>query len=355
MTLTVSGEPADFEPAMQLAYLLLTDPKIETAAFDQWKTRQKQGIEARGKTVESVFAMALAETLYPKDVARTQPITAEQLDKVTIEAAQAWLNKVIATAPIEVSVVGDMSREQAMDLAKTYLGSLPKRKKMSSTTLASLRKLERPQGPIDVERTLDTQTDKAQVVCGFYACDASNVVDRRNLNIASQVLTTRIFKLVRADESLAYSPRAAISPGLEYPGFGLFVLQTTTKPTKAHRLIEVASGIFDEFAKSGPTSEEIETVKKQIANTLDEQMKQPGFWLQVSQEMVYRGSNIDDALGAPAYYETLKPEDVQASFNKYYKPSARFNIIARPEKVNENSEKTASAADADKKDAKTGN
>jgi len=353
MTLTVSGDPADFEPAMQLAYLLLTDPKIETAAFEQWKTVQKQGIEARKKSAAGVLGTAVAESLYPASEARTQPITAAQVDHVTLEAAQKWLNNAIKTAPIEVSVVGDISREQAMDLVKTYLGSLPKRERISSTTLASLRKLDRPKGPINVERTLDTQTDQAQVVCGFYACDASNVMDRRNLSIASQILSTRVFKLVRADEALAYSPRAALSPGVEYPGFGIFALQTTTKPTKAARLVELANQIFTEFAKTGPTDEEMETVKKQIANTLDTQLKEPGFWLTLSRDLVYRGANLDDALGAPAYYEKLTGDAVRASFAKYYSPSASFSIVARPEKINTESEKIGSATDAGKKDVKS--
>ena len=111
MTLTVSGDPTDFEPAMQLAYLLLTDPKIESAVFEQWKTTQKQGIEARKKnSAGGVLGVAVAESLYPKDEPRTQPITVEQVDHVTIEAAQKWLNNAIKTAPIEVSVVGDISR-----------------------------------------------------------------------------------------------------------------------------------------------------------------------------------------------------------------------------------------------------
>ena len=241
-----------------------------------------------------------------------------------------------------------------MDLVKTYLGSLPKRDRISSTTLGSLRKLDRPKGPIKVERTLDTTTDQAQVLCGFYACDASNVMDRRNLSIASQILTTRVFKLVRADEALAYSPRAALSPGVEYPGFGVFVLQTTTKPTKAARLVELAGEIFAEFAKTGPTEEEMETVKKQIANTLDTQLKEPGFWLTLSRDMTYRGATLTMPCKAAGVLRgSSRPMPCEKSFAKYYLPSASFSIVARPEKINTESEKIGAATDSINKSTST--
>ena len=37
LSLTVSGDPAELERGLQLAYLLLTDPVIEPAALEQWK------------------------------------------------------------------------------------------------------------------------------------------------------------------------------------------------------------------------------------------------------------------------------------------------------------------------------
>ena len=38
--------------------------------------------------------------------------------------------------------------------------------------------------------------------------------------------------------------------------------------------------MYAAMAKEGITDEELSVAKRQIANTLDEQMREPGFWLQ---------------------------------------------------------------------------
>ncbi len=330
MALTVSGSPAELETGMQLAHLLLTDPVIEKAAFDQWKRRQLQEIEERAKIVEGVFAESLAGTIYPGSEIRTQPLTAEQVNALTLEAAQAFLKNAVATAPIEVSIVGDIAQDKAMDLLKTYVASLPSRDRIGSATLDGLRAVQRPKGPRVIEKTVDTSTDKALVAVGFYGPDADNVVDRRDMQIASRVLSTRIIKRVREAEQLVYSASANLRPGLEFPGFGTMALVAPTKPEKTARLVEVTNELFADFAKGGPTPEELETAKKQIANTLDEQYKEPSFWLSTTSMMTYRDSKLDDVLSAPAYYQSLTPEKVRDTFRKYFTPEAQMALIVKP-------------------------
>src|SRR5439155_390304 len=45
--LTVSGDPAELERGLQLAYLLLTDPVIEEPALEQWRDAELQRIVQR--------------------------------------------------------------------------------------------------------------------------------------------------------------------------------------------------------------------------------------------------------------------------------------------------------------------
>lgn len=330
MTITVSGSPADLESAMQQAHLMLTDPVIEQSGYDRWKTRSLRMAEERKKIVEGVLGETLAATIYPAGEVRVQPLTPEQINAQTPAKSQAWLRARLASAPIEVAVVGDIPKDEAMRLVNTYVGSLAKRDRIGDTTLASLRTLARPSGPRAVEKTVETQTDKAPVVVGFYACDQNQVNDRRNLSFASQVVSTRMLKLIREEEQLAYSPRAGVRPGQEFPGFGVFILNTTTNPTKVARLLEVTWTLFDEFAKDGPTDEEMTVVKKQIANTLDTEMRRPNFWLGQMATLTYRGGDLDDSVTAPEYYQSLTAAAVKATFDKYYVPSAKFSVVVTP-------------------------
>lgn len=331
MTLSINGSPSDIETGFQLAHLLLTDPVVEQAGFERWKTAQLQAIEGRKKDPQGLIQELVAQTVYPPSEARTQPLTAEQVNALTVPAAQKRLREVIASAPIEMSIVGDLPKERAMELAAKYLGSLPKRAPISGTTLDDKRTIARPKGPRTTERQMATKTPVAIVLSGFYASDAENLPDSRRLQVASRIVSTRMIQKVREDEGLAYSPGARMQPGTEFPGFGVFVFSTTTKPEKTPRLLEVVDEIFAEFAKSGPTEEEVVTAKKQFANTFDEQMKDPTFWSQRLTSAEYRNVKMDDVMGAPAFYQDVKPEDIRAAFAKYYTPESVMRIVLKPE------------------------
>jgi zinc protease len=334
LSLTVSGDPAALETGLQLAYLLLTDPVIEPAALDQWKTREIQRIAAARLQPRGVLNDAIAEAFYPAGEARLRPLTTEQVRAVTLPAAQGWLDRLITEAPIEVAVVGDVDRATAMRLVARYLGALRARDQISDKTLRALRAVPRPAGPITVSRMVDVQTPQAVVLEGFFGTDVQNVADVRRLAVAARVLSTRMLRTIREERQLVYSIGASSRPAQEYPGFGLFVAQAPTDPAKADALTAAVAAMYADFAKDGPSAEEMEVARKQIVSALDELLKNPDFWLARLATLDYRGLSIDDVLQARSRYEAMTAEEVREAFARYDEPGARFRfaVIPRPQR-----------------------
>lgn len=330
MTLSVSGNPADLEEGMKLAYLLLTDPVIEPAALEQWKKEEVQSIEQRKTDPRGALAEAMADAVYPQTGARTHPLTVPQVNAITLDAAESWLRNAVATAPIEVSVVGDIDKDRALALVTRYIGSLPKRDRVSSSTLDALRDIKKVPGPRTVERTVQTKTKLALAVDGFYGADLGDVVDTRLLQLAARVISTRMIDTIREKEQLAYSPNCGNRPGTDFPGFGLFIAAIPTEPGKVERLLAAVDQEYAGFAKTGPTADELTTARKQIANTLDEQMKEPSFWTARLSQLDYRGIGLDDIVNSAAEMQKYTAEQIKDAFNKYYKPEAVLKVVIHP-------------------------
>jgi zinc protease len=329
-TLSVSGSPAELETGMQLAHLLLTDAKIEAPAFEQWKTRQTQAIAARKTQPQGLLAEIVADATFPKGEARGRPLTVEQVDAVTLEKAQARLDEILRTAPIEVAIVGDIDKDKAMALVTRYVGSLAARPRISEKTLASLRELQRPSGPIFVEREIETRTPQAIVLVGFWGPDIQNVRDTRLMSMASRILSSRMIKTIREDKQLVYSIGAQSIPGTEFKGYGRFLAAAPTATEKTGELAKVINEMYTEFAKTGPTAEELDVAKKQMANQLDESMEQPSFWLQRMANLTYRGLNMDDAVNAPAAIQAFTADQIRDAFASYFKPEHVMTFIVKP-------------------------
>jgi len=65
VSLSVSGDPAELERGLQLAYLLLTDPLIETAALEQWKDAEAQRLHERKRQPMQALMDVQTAALYP--------------------------------------------------------------------------------------------------------------------------------------------------------------------------------------------------------------------------------------------------------------------------------------------------
>ena len=88
--------------------------------------------------------------------------------------------------------------------------------------------------------------------------------------------------------------------------------------------------MYAEFAKDGPSGDELTVAKKQTATLLDEVMKTPDFWSGWLATLDYRGIGVDEILAGPAQYETFTARDVQDTFARYDQPSARFRFVITP-------------------------
>ncbi|MEW6253739.1 MAG: insulinase family protein, partial [Planctomycetota bacterium] len=294
-------------------------------------TRARQMIEESERNPVMLGARTAAGAPYPPEDCRTQPLTLEQLDQVTLAAAQAWLEKLIASSPIEVVVVGDLPRERARELLAKYVGALPARERVSPELYAALRKLAQPAGAREVTRAVQTQTPQAYVMSGFYGPDEQNVADVRAMTLAARILSTRMVKEVREQAQLVYSISAGLRPGSTYPGFGLLSAASPTDTAKAPQLVAKLAAMYSALAKDGVTAEELDVAKKQMANTLDQSMREPGFWLGQMSQMTFRGVNLDDVLGAPAAYQALTGDQLRDVFAKYYSPERSVIVIVVPQ------------------------
>lgn len=330
LTLTVSGNPTDLEAGLQLAYLLLTDPLLEPAALEQWKEKETQAIAARKREAWGVLEESMATAFYPREAARLHPLTADQVRAISRDAAQAWLGKLVATAPIEVAVVGDIDRAAALGLVSKYLGAVPARDPISDKTLHGLRALSRPTGPLSVRQTVDAAAPQAVVLEGFFGTDMRNLQDVRRLAMASRILSTRMHKTIREEKQLVYSIGAGSRPALEYPGFGLFIAQAPTDPAKTDALAAAVDETYVDFAKSGPSDEELTVARKQMLNSVDQTFKNPEFWVNRLGTLDYRGTDLTELMRGPQHYEQMTAQEVREAFARYFTPAARMRFVVVP-------------------------
>ena len=176
-----------------------------------------------------------------------------------------------------------------------------------------------------------TQTQMAIAVSGSFGPDGDNIRDVRLVNLATQILSTRMVKRIREEQQLVYSIRAVSQPSTAYPGMGMIFAAGPCKPGNEAKLANEIQSMFAEFAKEGPSNEEVEVARGQIFNTLDEQLKEPGYWTGVLGDMTYRGLSLDEVARVEQDYSQFTAEEVQAAFARYFAPGNTISVTVAPE------------------------
>jgi zinc protease len=330
VTLTVRTTPGDLETALQLVYLLLTDPVLEPVALERWREGALRRIARRDLEPLQAVHHAAAEALAPATESRMRPLAREDVARVTPAAAQTWLRRLIAGAAIETAIVGDVGRAEALALAARYVGAVPARARIAASTLDGLRRATPPAGPIRVARTLVTGTPQAAVLSGFRGADLGNRRDVRLLNLAARVLSSRMYRTLREDRQLVYSIAAHSRPGIAYPGFGMFVAQAPTDPQRADALAREVEAMYAHFAREGPTEDEVAIARRQLVAFVDQQLQQPDFWASRLATTTYRGQSPAEPIEARQDYEQAGTPAVHDAFRRYWRPESVFSIQVTP-------------------------
>ncbi|MCH8970344.1 MAG: insulinase family protein [Planctomycetes bacterium] len=328
-TIRISGSPEDLEVGLQLAFAYMTDGKIEQSALDNWKKASLQRLEARKTSARGQLSMAMDDKFYANDV-RLVALTPEQIGKLTVKQGEQWNKRIVDTAAIEVAVVGEIKLDRALELVGRYVGSLPQRSLGAAESLNELRKLDRGPGPYTKVVRFDTITDQASVRAGFVGAEQSNVRDTRMLSLATRILSERMIKRIREEESIVYGIRCSSRPAVAIPGTGTIAAGTTTKPENAEKLADLIIEMLEDFAANGPSAEEVTVAKKQIANNFEQRMKEPRFWLGQIEDMNYRGRTLAQLKEIPAVYQTFTAAELQAVAQKYMTKDRLFRFVAMP-------------------------
>lgn len=327
-SIVVSGDPADLESGLELVHALLTEGKLEASALRTWQEATVNQLAAAEKLPQFPALRRAAELMTGNDPRRTIP-TVERVESQTREASQRWFDRIASQAPIEVAVVGDIDQTRAMELVTKYLGSLPARPR-TTTHLDPLRETRRSPGPLTDTVRFDSFTPQAMVVSGFISANAFDVDATRHMSLARSTVQSRLIKELREDEGLIYSGGVQAAPDYAYRDSSFFAAFAPCAPGASEEVRDRLLRIKAEFAKTGPTAEELDAAKEQVITNLEQQLEEPGFWRSRLQRHDLHRVNLAKLETIIEDYQGYTAGAVRETFAAHYTPERTVWVIAQP-------------------------
>jgi len=256
--------------------------------------------------------------LPPKDV-----MLARNLDE-----ERAWLAPQLAHGALEVSVVGDVDIDSAIDDAARTIGTLPKRD--PRPPLDALRKVSFPSQPFARDIPVDTGTPKSLVAVYWPTSDGIDVRRARRLVILADVLADRLRPKVRELQGATANPSVASSASDIFPGYGYLVAIIEVDPAKATGTEKAVVAVSSDLNANGVTQDELDRVKSSILTSVAETERTNRYWMTVLGKAQEMPDPLDAARNRQPDFDSISKADIDALARSFLAPERASRVIIHP-------------------------
>ena len=331
----------DLHQQLLLMRAYFTDPGYRPEAATLFRRGLDQIYQQINRTPQGVMQSGVSRFLHSEDPRFGFPVKAD-MEKLTEQDVQAWLEKPLASDYLELTIVGDFDMEKMMAEVLATFGNLSKRD-AEKASYDKERIVAFPRGADGQVFDVETAIPKAMPLVYWPTVDIWDIKRTRRLSVLALVLDDRLRKKVREELGDAYSPFAHNLPSDAFKNYGYMFASVTAKPDQAEMLIDVVKEIGIGLSKGSITEDELERAKKPQINKIEEYRRTNRYWmnsvLQSSQEYPER---LDWARNFILDYQAIQLDEVNELAKKYLTGDKALTVLIKPKNAPEEAPKSES-------------
>jgi zinc protease len=301
--------------AVQLAATMLSSPLYDAKILEREKQRSITNLLEAETKPEFVLDRRFKKSVYGNYPLGNSP-SVKSVSSVTVSDLMQFHKTFYRGDRIIISIVGDVDRIQAAEIAQLLLKKLPQ----SGPAIAALPTLGRSpiEGLSEREIQIPFDSQQAHIVMGMTAI-ARNNPDYFPLLVGNYVLggggfVSRLMSEVRENRGLAYSVFSYFAPGKDV---GIFQAGLQTKNDQATLALEVLSSTIAKFIADGPAVSELVAAKSNLVNGYPLRIDNNRKLLDNVSSIAWNDLPIDTMEIWTKQVEAVTLEQVTAAFQKY--------------------------------------
>ena len=259
-----STATSDLETAFQLIHLKMTQPRVDAVTLEQYIDDQLPLAEDPSINPNYAQFKALTEVRYNDP--RYQLLDVNDLNSVGAEDIErVYLDRFGDASDWSFSFNGDFDIDEATELARTYLGTLP-----ATGRFEAVDYVEPPApGGAIVETVQAGEGDQASVL---FLITGPGTADRRDdiaARVVQEVLTARLTDVIREELGESYSPFASIKLTGGATPLAETVLSISTGPDLVDNVSTAVLEQLADIRANGVPQNEFDSATETIRNALE--------------------------------------------------------------------------------------
>lgn len=298
------------ESQLQIMAAYLSDPGFRATADARLPTAVAAIYRMHRTDPNLVLSEALSRAITPDNPLALPP--QEKLAGVRTRDIERIFRGPLTQAPIELTIVGDISEGEATKLVAETLGALPPR-----TGEFPPRRdawwIRYPAKPVATVRAVhEGPAEKAvvAVVWPLYVADPARRREEFALNLVADVLNDALRHRIREELGKSYAPSASI----EMPDFadqGAITVVVETSPADADAVAREIRETGDDLARGGITQAMLDAARTPFLEQRRQFRQSNDWWLGAMDGSASDGTNLNDFLTYEGIFASLSLDEVK--------------------------------------------
>lgn len=326
---TTRGEDLDTQLQVLAAYV--SDPGWRPEAFERYAAVAATIHDQLASTSGGVLGRDLPPLLRGGDPRWAFP-TREALSAARLTDLREAVDPALASGPLEVIIVGDITVEKAIDAVGRTFGALPARSEPAHPAPDQLRVSPPRGGGAPVVRTHRGRADQAVLftawpTTGFFEDPRGARANR----LLAEILSLRLTDELREKQGATYSPSADATQSLSIPGWGYISTVVEIPPDRIDAVTADIRRISADLVQSPPSADELARARKPTLEGVIQGRETNGYWLSALSGAQADPRELDALRSLIPTLEGLTAADIQAAARKWLQDGGMWRFEVRPE------------------------
>jgi zinc protease len=325
----LSGETTtvDLPTQLQVLAAYVTDPAFRPEAFEQVRGAVIRQLAQVASQPQAVFGLNLPSLLHSGD-ARWAPPTSASVMAAQVEELKGLLQPALTHSSIEITLVGDVQVDQAIDLVAATFGAIPERPTVDARGSDGVRFPAAAAAPV----ILSHQGAAEQGISAVAWPTTDAFADMKQTavrQLLADIITARLFESVRASAGAAYSPQAFGQSSTVFKEYGFMLALADVPPAKSSVFFDAMSRIAADLKANPVAADELDRARNPALAKIQQQQQTNGYWL----------ADFSGAQSDPRYVDLQRQElpnlravtadDIQAAAARYLVDDKAFRIVVQ--------------------------
>ncbi|HEX6865820.1 MAG TPA: insulinase family protein [Caulobacteraceae bacterium] len=327
---TLSGETrtGDLDSQLQVLAAYAVDPGWRPQAFQRIQSYVATLRDQYQATDSGVLSRDLPGLMHGGDRRWTFPQPAD-ITGATPDAVTAAFAPALASGPIEVVIVGDVTVDKAIEAAAATFGALPPRADIPPSSQGAVTGFPRPGGPVVL--THGGRDDQAIGYIAWRTDDFFSDPQRaRNVAVLSEVMRLRLIEELRENQGVTYAPQVSFHHSRTFTDWGYLSAQIEAPPAKLEAFFADVLAIAADLRNRPVDADLLERARKPRVESLQKARQTNEYWLSELAGAQDDPRRLDAIRALVPGTERVTAADIQAAARQFLADDNAWMLSVRP-------------------------